>query len=115
VVAGVLVSALEGMEAEFGTRPGDLLIHFGPSICGTCYEVGEDVFQALGLPYPGVPSPVDLRGYLGGQAVDAGVPGASISRSVWCTLCGDSPFFSHRGGQRGRHVAFVGIRPEAGR
>ena len=27
-----------------------------------------------------------------------------------CTRCGDSPFFSHRGGRAERQVAFLGVR-----
>ena len=114
VAVGILPTAFEKMGEEFGTRPGELILHLGPSICGACYEVGEEVFVALGLPFPGEPAPVDLRKYLGGQAVDAGVPRGSVSSSTWCTLCGDSPFFSHRGGETGRHVGFVGIRPGVG-
>ena len=31
------------MEAEFGTKPEDLLVAIGPSICQKCYEVDETV------------------------------------------------------------------------
>ena len=111
VAAGILPTAIGAMKRHFGSEPHDLLLHLGPSICGECYEVGEAVFRQLNLPYPGRPSPVDLRRYLAGQALREGVPNAAITCSAWCTACGESPFFSHRGGERGRHVGFVGLRP----
>lgn len=109
--AGILPAVIGVMKRAFGSEPRDLLLHFGPSICGACYEVGEEVFRRLHLPYPGRPSPLDLRGHLAGQALREGIRDASITCSSWCTACGESPFFSHRGGQRGRHVGFVGVRP----
>jgi copper oxidase (laccase) domain-containing protein len=94
-----------------GAEPEDLLVHLGPAICNSCYEVGPEVHAALGLDEPRTPTPVDLRGLLAAKALDLGVMGANITRSTFCTLCGASPFFSHRGGATQRQIGFLGIRP----
>src|SRR5712672_76704 len=39
-VPSVVVSR---MQADFGSRPGDLVVAIGPAIGACCYEVGEDV------------------------------------------------------------------------
>jgi hypothetical protein len=91
--------------------PGDLLVHFGPSICGACYEVGPEVFSALGLDAPPGPAPLDLRGALAARAVAAGVRATNVSVSGLCTRCSRDGLFSHRGGDRARQVAYLGIAP----
>jgi hypothetical protein len=108
--AGILDRGLEDLVGG-GSRIPDLYVHLGPAICGACYEVGPEVFAALGLPRPAAPTPVDLRAWLAGRAVAAGVPTEQVSLSTHCTLCGDGDFFSHRGGDRERQVGFLGVRP----
>jgi YfiH family protein len=110
VVAGVAESALRVFEQRLNVGPGALEAHLGPAICGSCYEVGPEVHEGLGLPVPAAPTPVDLRAALAARLVAAGVRAAVITSSTWCTRCGDSPFFSHRGGDPQRQVAFAGIR-----
>lgn len=95
--------------AALGSAPGVLHAHLGPAICGACYEVGPEVHEALGLPVPGSPAPVDLRAVQARQLVDAGVPANRITVSDHCTRCGHG-FFSHRGGNRGRQLGVLGIR-----
>jgi len=109
--AGILERGFELLGDEFGSLPEDIHLHLGPAICGKCYEVGSEVHLALGLPEPGEPSPVDLRGHLASRAIAAGVGEGRITESAWCTLCEGSPFFSHRRGDSGRQVGFLGIRP----
>lgn len=111
VVAEILERGIELLRDEFGSLPEDIHLHLGPAICRECYEVGSEVHLALGLPEPGGPNPVDLRGHLASRAVAAGVGEARITESAWCTLCGGSPFFSHRRGDPGRQVGFLGIIP----
>ncbi len=109
--AGILPRGIALLEQRWGADPGGLLVHLGPAICGACYEVGPDVFGALGLEVPPHAAPVDLRRALARQARAAGVPPESISVSALCTLCGDGNLFSHRGGRSERQVAILGIRP----
>jgi len=108
--AGILEKGIGLMRDEFGSSPRNLLFHLGPAICGECYEVGGEVHRALGFPDPGGPTPVDLRGHLASRAVSQGVGEERVTLSGWCTLCGGSPFFSHRRGDSGRQVGFLGIR-----
>jgi YfiH family protein len=108
--AGILEEGVSAMEERFGSRPAELEVHLGPSICGRCYEVGPEVFQALGLAVPAGPEPVDLRAALASRAVARGIPEVAVSVSARCTRCGDGTFFSHRGGDAGRQVGYLGIR-----
>lgn len=110
VAAGIAEAALRAWSDRLDVAPARLEAHLGPAICGACYEVGPEVHEGLGLPVPSGPEPVDLRQALAARLVGAGVPSDAVTRSTWCTKCGDSPFFSHRGGHAGRQVAFVGIR-----
>lgn len=109
--AGILERGIAVLGERCGTAAEEVLVHLGPSICGDCYEVGPEVFAALGLDVPAGPTPVDLRGALARRAEVAGVDAGSISISTWCTRCGDGVFFSHRGGDPQRQVGFLGVRP----
>ena len=110
IAAGVLEAGLEALSGRVAAAVENLHVHLGPAICGVCYEVGSEVFAALGLAPPEGPAPVDLRSELARRAEAAGVAPAAISVSEHCTLCGDGLLFSHRGGDRGRQVAYLGIR-----
>ena len=90
---------------------GDIYVHFGPAICGDCYEVGPEVFRGLGLAAPLEPTTVDLREVLKGQAMGFGIREGNLTASEDCTLCGERGFFSHRNGDTGRQVALIGLRP----
>jgi YfiH family protein len=109
VAAGIFERGLEVLTERFEARAADLHVHLGPSICGRCYEVGPEVHRGLGLTEPGAPEPVDLRAVIADRALAAGVREDRITASTWCTKCGDSPFFSHRGGRPERQVAFLGV------
>ena len=111
IAAGILPLGMSLLGTKWGTDPGRLLVHLGPAICGACYEVGPEVFSALGVKVPSRAARVDVRGVLVQQARAAGVPPESITVSGLCTLCGDGNLFSHRGGRSERQVAFLGIRP----
>lgn len=108
--AGILEAGLEVFAHRLGIGPAEVHVHLGPAICGSCYEVGPEVHEALGLIRPDGPTPVDLRAVLTRRAASAGVEGRRMSVSTWCTRCGDPPFFSHRGGDPERQAGFAGIR-----
>lgn len=107
--AGVVEAGLAAFAQRLDVPAGALEAHLGPAICGECYEVGTEVYRALLLPVPEGPRPLDLRGVVARRLSGCGVDGGRITVSTWYTRCGDSPFFSHRGGHGGRQVAFAGV------
>ncbi len=110
VADGILREGIARCHDQLGVAPDDLRLHLGPGICGRCYEVGPEVHRALGLPDPGEPRPVDLQEVLCERATSLGVAPERCSRSEICTKCGEADLFSHRGGDLGRQVAFLGLR-----
>ena len=109
--AGILEAGLELLAERLARDPGEAHLHLGPAICGTCYEVGPEVHEGLGLEVPSSATPVDLRAALAGRAVASGVEPGRITVSGLCTRCGDAGLFSHRGGDPERQVAFAGVIP----
>lgn len=108
--AGVLERGVRVLVDDVGSAPSALHVHLGPAICGRCYEVGPEVFEALDLPVPVGAEPLDLRAALAERAETAGVAARRITISEHCTRCGEG-FFSHRGGDRQRQVGYLGVRP----
>ena len=119
VAAGILERGVALLLQLAGAEAGALFLHLGPATCGRCYEVGPEVFEALELPVPPRPTPLDLRAALADRAGALGLDPARISLSAFCTRCGDgddataTPFFSHRGGCAGRQLGFLAVRPDA--
>lgn len=113
--AGVVERGLGVMAEAFGSDAEELFVHLGPAICGECYEVGPEVFAALGEPVPSAAAPIDLRGVIRRRTIAAGVETGHLSVSDECTLCGDGRYYSHRRGDTGRHRGFVGILPHTGK
>jgi len=110
VAAGILEGALDTLHDAFGTASSDVRVHLGPAICGECYEVGPEVFEALGQEVPSSNEPIDVRSVLALRARAAGVSPERISVSGHCTRCTNSNLFSHRAGHAQRQVGFIGIR-----
>jgi YfiH family protein len=111
VAAGILEYGLEVLGERLRAPAEELHVHLGPAICGRCYQVGPEVHRGLGLTEPGAPELLDLRAVLAERALAAGVHEDRLTASTWCTKCGDSPFFSHRGGRPERQIAFLGVAP----
>lgn len=109
IAAGVFERGVGVLVERMGVRPSELHAHVGPSICGRCYQVGAEVHEALDRPLPPGPTPIDLRAVLLDRARTLGLVPGALSVSGHCTLHGDA-FFSHRGGEPGRQVGFVGLR-----
>ena len=111
IAAGILAGGVETLHGRFASDPACLHAHLGPAICGSCYEVGPEVFDALGLPLPSGPTPVDVRSVLASRSSELGIPESHVTVSEHCTLCGSGDLFSHRGGRSERQAALLGIRP----
>jgi YfiH family protein len=104
IAAGILQRGIT-MFRQNGFDPGDLRIHFGPAICGKCYQVGRDVYFAVSGRSVESRALIDLRAELAGKAAAAGVRELSISE--FCTKCDGGYFFSARAGDPGRQFAFI--------
>lgn len=87
---------------------GDMVMHCGVGICGSCYEVGSEVNEQLTGRASSGPARVDLRSLLADQARALGL--GDVTVSSWCTAHDHDRFFSHRasGGRDGRLVAYLG-------
>lgn len=105
--AGILDRGIAAL-GECGFAAGDLSIHLGPAICGSCYEVSPDVYQKLTGTSVSRPTRVDLRALLAARAHALGV--RHVTTSSCCTRCDNDRFYSHRAGDDGRQVAVIVAR-----
>jgi len=117
--AGIAAQAVARLAAE-GIEPAHLAAALGPAILGCCYEVGDDVVQALqGSCGPSAGyvarassgrTSVDLHAALRSQLIRAGLSESAIQAAPYCTRCRNDLFFSFRveGGAAGRHMAAIG-------
>jgi YfiH family protein len=88
-----------------GIPAAELLLHLGPAICGTCYEVSADVYQQVTGHTVDRPTTVDLRAVIADHARLRGV--RRISVSPRCTRCDNDRFYSHRAGDAGRQLGVM--------
>lgn len=116
-VAGVVVRALA---AEFGGDPADMLATIGPCIGPCCYEVGDEVTEAVHMAFadpdtllpritPEARAHFDLPEANRRQLAAAGV--RHIELSGHCTACRTDLYFSHRAekGRTGRFGVVVAL------
>jgi YfiH family protein len=116
-VAGVAPAAVHTLAARYGVAPESLTALLGPAIRPCCYEVGEEVTNAVRGRFPDwadqvlSPGPkgrehLDLAGLNRLQLLDAGV--ADVRDTGHCTCC-EPAFDSHRrdGAAAGRMVSWV--------
>lgn len=93
---------------RLGFPISECVVHLGPAICGSCYEVGPEVVEAVtGTPAAGK-GYLDVRSVLAGQAERRRV--ASITIDSACTRCHADRFFSHRGGDWGRQLGVIALQ-----
>lgn len=120
----IVANTVDAMRSEYGTNPSEVLTAIGPGICGRCYEVGEEVREALQAagadetafqPSPNIRWMLNLKLIVLAQLRDCGVPESSISISPWCTVCHNHLFYSHRkeGATAGRMGAFIKLHCES--
>jgi YfiH family protein len=113
----ISVKAVAALGSHFGSRPEDLAVAIGPGICGHCYTVGSEVARRFRVWFPerddlDRPTTLDLTEANRRQLVITGVPPDQIYTGAPCNACSPDEFHSHRrGGQRGRMISAVGIRP----
>jgi len=118
--AGIPGRAVRSL-GSLGSAPGDLVAALGPAIGPCCYEVGDEVEEAIRAAAPDGVAPgrpakpggrfhLDLRAAVARQLEAAGVRFERISVAPWCTRCHQDRFFSFRGEGKaaGRLMAAVG-------
>ncbi len=126
---------VQTMTEQFGSRPADIVAAIGPSICGDCYEVGEDVAGQFRQIFSDREEAKEERERIHGRfgqrplltdrgngkylldlweanyrvMLEAGVPADQISVTDLCTCCNPELLFSHRAslGKRGNLGAFL--------
>lgn len=113
VAGDILEHGVSTLTRRFGAERERMHVHFGPAICGACFEVGPEVPEALCLTTSPAATHVDVRAALAHRAIACGVPAGQVSVSSFCTRHGDSPFFSHRGGCAERQLAVLAVLPTA--
>ncbi len=119
-VAGILGEAIATLRDRFGSRPADLRVALGPAIGACCFEVGDEVVEALLRTDAGAaacvrrgPRPhLDLHDANRRQALAAGVPAGQIQAADLCTACRADLLESYRRDREsaGRMAAFIGWR-----
>lgn len=121
-------ATVDAMTAR-GSRPEDILVIIGPSICQDCYEVSDDVAQQLQSVYgdncrKGILEKgrvtsdgeqkyqLDLWAANWYQLREAGIPPENIHVSGVCTCCNHKLLYSHRytQGRRGNLNGFLFLR-----
>ncbi len=136
-VGRIGAETVKAMERSFGSRPSDILAAIGPSICVSCYEVGEDVARQFEEEFPERAQasekgrfhrPVLTQKGNGKYLLDlweanrralreAGILREHIEITDICTCCNPDFLFSHRAsrGKRGNMGAFLVLQPDGPR
>ncbi len=118
---GVLQCIVREAAVTLGGESRDVCAAIGPCLCARCFEVGEEVVEAL-VPVSSEaivhrtfgPKPrVDLRLAVRLQLRAHGIDDASIDDVPGCTRCEPERFFSYRrdGANAGRLMAAIVPRP----
>ncbi len=108
---GILMRAVQRYE-DSGISPDNVSVYIGPAICGSCYEVPEEMAQHSETLLPGVRSQtswgtpsLDLARAARKQLLDCGL--AQVKLSGICTY-EDDHFHSYRRDRNsGRHATIV--------
>lgn len=125
-VHNIIKNGIRAMKKTYGAKPANILAGIGPSICGSCYEIGEDVAAKFRKAYPASQCRqmlfddrngkyhLDLWKACRFNLAASGVQPDHIFEANLCTCCNPQFLFSHRasGGKRGNLGAFLQIRKE---
>jgi copper oxidase (laccase) domain-containing protein len=104
---------------HYSIPPSDLTAVIGPHNAVCCYEVGEDVVEAIQDATVFVRRSVGTKPHFNqalanqNQLIAAGIPQARIVTSTLCTQCRADLFFSFRreGRHAGRMLSIIGLAP----
>lgn len=115
---------INAMKEAYGSRPEDIKVAIGPSICRDCYEVSEDVAIKFKEHFSKDYDKILKCGNVEGKyqldlweankiiLINAGILPENIEVTDVCTCCNPEYFFSHRAsqGKRGNLGAFMELR-----
>lgn len=118
-------ATVDKMSYEFGSRPCDIAAFIGPSICVSCYEVGDDVARNFRDRYGAESEKIltkkeaasEDKYYLNLHAanrinmLNSGISPQNIHVTDICTCCNPELLFSHRAskGKRGGLCGYMMI------
>lgn len=117
---------VEVMGKQYGTKPEDLIVAIGPSICQDCYEVSEDVIEQFRAAfdekvwreifYRKPDGKYQLNLWRANELIfqEAGLDPEQVVTTDLCTCCNPELLFSHRAskGRRGNLGAFLMLKGE---
>ncbi len=114
---------IKALEKEFGSKPEDIYVAIGPSICQKCYEVSEEVAEQFGEEFSDYKDEIIAPGNVGHAYLDlwntnkyvmleAGIKPEHIVVTNVCTSCNHELLYSHRRtqGKRGNLGAFLMLK-----
>jgi YfiH family protein len=112
-------STVARLRAKFSIDPKDLIASIGPHIGVCCYEVGNDVVDAIAYPALFEYKPEWTRPHLNlaeanrRQLVNSGLVDRQVEISSLCTRCREDLFHSYRrdGKKTGHMLSVIGIVP----
>lgn len=112
-VKKIAQKAAKKMISDYGCKPDNIIAGIGPSIGHCCYEVGDEVVDAVTSNFPNFTNlliPYNKRYHLDlwrtneEQLKEVGIPAQNIEVANLCTKCNPHIFFSSRydNGKTGR-------------
>jgi YfiH family protein len=115
----IVERTVKRLTEKYGVPTTNLTAVIGPHIGVCCYEVGEDVVEAIHDPAvfqrraDWSKPHLDLGEANRRQLCDAGLSRDRVVLSTLCTRCRSDLFFSHRreGNRAGRMLSVIGIEP----
>jgi hypothetical protein len=113
MAAGVVTAAIEAMQ-KLGAEPARMEAYTGAGVCGTCYEVPEQLRAEVAAKEPiswtttrqGTPG-IDVPAGVSAQLRRAGVPESSTRLADGCTMEKEQYFSYRRDGVTGRFAGFI--------
>ena len=115
----IAANAVVRLAEVHGIQPSNLAAVIGPHNAVCCYEVGEEVVDAIQDSEAIVRKPQWKKPHLDqgranrNQLLEAGIPASQIVSSGLCTQCRPDLFYSYRreGAATGRMLALIGLTP----